>query len=81
MVCYVGDVVGGNANAPLVGGPHTYRDVRSIQRDAHRAKVRVSASGPYHLSMRLFPPAWCKRLRPKTAQASPVTCHWVTPLN
>ena len=26
-------------------------------------------------------PAWCKRLRPKTAQASPVTCHWVTPLN
>ena len=39
MVCYVGDVVGGNANAPLVGGPHTYRDVRSIQRDAHRAKL------------------------------------------
>ena len=39
MVCYVGDVVGENANAPLVGGPHTYRDVRSIQRDAHRAKL------------------------------------------
>ena len=27
-----GTWLGGNANAPLVGGPHTYRDVRNIKK-------------------------------------------------
>ena len=49
-----GTWLGGNANAPLVGVPHTYRDVRNIKKmrivpSCLRTYVRtyVSASGPY----------------------------------